>query len=51
MVGCHRGQCPEIDKKVLINDISMVDAFRKLYQIKITEALDYDLVGFIDQKH
>ncbi len=51
MVGRHRGQCPEIDREVIINDITGVKAFRKLYQVKITEALDYDLVGYIAQKH
>ena len=51
MVGRHRGQCPEIDGEVIINDITEVDAFGKLYQVKITEALDYDLVGSIAQKH
>ncbi|MCB1110275.1 MAG: 30S ribosomal protein S12 methylthiotransferase RimO [Chlamydiia bacterium] len=50
MVGRHRGQCPEIDGEVILNDSSGVDCFGKRYQVKITEALDYDLVGGIAQK-
>lgn len=45
MVGRHLGQCPEIDGQVIINDVSKIDAFGKRYQVKITDALDYDLVG------
>ncbi len=50
MVGRTRGQCPEIDGIVIINDTSGVDAFGKRYLVKITEALDYDLVGSVAKK-
>ena len=50
MVGRTRGQCPEIDGIVIINDTSGVDAFGKRYPVKITEALDYDLVGSVAKK-
>ncbi len=45
MVGRHRGQCPEIDGQVLINDASGVDAFGKRYQVEITDVSSYDLIG------
>ncbi len=50
MRGRHRGQCPEIDGEVIINDTAGVDAFGKRYQVKITDALDYDLLGSVAQK-
>lgn len=50
MIGRTRGQCPEIDGLVIINDTSGVDAFGKRYQVKITEALDYDLIGLVAGK-
>ncbi|MFT6632576.1 MAG: ribosomal protein S12 methylthiotransferase [Bacteriovoracaceae bacterium] len=43
--GRHRGQAPDIDGKVIIND-----GFAKageIVQVEITEVLDYDLVGRI----
>lgn len=45
MVGRHRGQCPEIDGQVLINDSRGVDAFGKRYRVEITDISGYDLVG------
>ncbi|MBF5059562.1 hypothetical protein NEPTK9_001076 [Candidatus Neptunochlamydia vexilliferae] len=48
--GRHRGQCPEIDGEVIINDPSGIDAFGKRYQIKITDAVGYDLIGSVAQK-
>ena len=45
MVGRHRGQCPEIDGQVLINDSGEVDALRKRYQVEITDVSGYDLIG------
>lgn len=47
MVGRTSGQCPEIDGIVIINDTTGVDAFGKRYCVKITRALDYDLVGSV----
>jgi ribosomal protein S12 methylthiotransferase len=41
----HSGQCPEIDGQIIINDASGVDAFGKLYDVAITSAADYDLIG------
>lgn len=45
LVGRHQGQCPDIDGQVLINDARGVKAFGKVYNVLVTEALDYDLVG------
>ncbi|NGX45641.1 MAG: Ribosomal protein S12 methylthiotransferase RimO [Chlamydiae bacterium] len=45
MRGRFYGQCPEIDGMVIINDTRAVTAFDKLYEVEITDALDYDLVG------
>ncbi len=47
MIGRHRGQCPDIDGQVLINDGRKVKAFGKIYQVEITEIADYDLVGAV----
>lgn len=49
IVGRHQGQAPDIDGKVIINEIGPKISV-KLEQgtkvlVKITEALDYDLVG------
>ena len=43
--GRHRGQAPDIDGKVIIND-GMAKA-GDIVQVEITEVLDYDLVGRI----
>jgi ribosomal protein S12 methylthiotransferase len=40
-----RGQCPEIDGQIIINDARNVKSFGKLYQIEITDFADYDLIG------
>ena len=45
MKGRHFGQCPEIDGQVIINDGRKVKAFGEFYQVEITEAADYDLIG------
>lgn len=45
MVGRHWGQCPEIDGQVIINDGRNVKAFGEIYQVEITEAAGYDLIG------
>lgn len=47
MVGRTKGQCPEIDGIVIINDPTGVDAFGKRYQVKITDTTDYDLIGAV----
>ena len=39
------GQCPEIDGQIIINDGRKVTAFGELYEVEITDALDYDLIG------
>ncbi len=45
LVGRHRGQAPDIDGKVIINDgIAKVG---DIVKVEITEVLDYDLVGTI----
>lgn len=45
MRGRHRGQCPEIDGQVIINDGRKVKAFGKIYQVEISDVADYDLIG------
>jgi ribosomal protein S12 methylthiotransferase len=45
MRGRFYGQCPEIDGMVIINDGRHVNAFGKRYQVEITDATDYDLIG------
>lgn len=47
MVGRHRGQAPEIDTQVLINDGRAVKAFGKRYLVEITAAAGIDLVGTV----
>jgi ribosomal protein S12 methylthiotransferase len=41
----HQGQCPEIDGQIIINDATGVTAFGKTYEVEITDATDYDLIG------
>jgi ribosomal protein S12 methylthiotransferase len=45
LVGRHNGQAPEIDGQVIIND-GLANA-GDVVRVKITEVLDYDLVGSI----
>lgn len=45
MVGRHRGQCPDIDGQVIINDGRKVTGFGQIFQVEITEVADYDLIG------
>lgn len=45
MVGRHRGQCPDIDGQVIINDTSKIHGFGDRYLVKIVAVAGYDLVG------
>lgn len=46
--GRHEGQAPDIDGKVIVNDLNGVDLkIGDLALVEITEVLDYDLVGRI----
>lgn len=45
MRGRHRGQCPDIDGQVIINDGRKVTGFGRIYRVEITEVTDYDLIG------
>lgn len=48
MRGRYYGQCPDIDGMVIINEGSeKVKAFGQIYNVEITDVLDYDLVGKI----
>lgn len=47
MVGRYKGQCPDIDGQVIINDCQGVTGFGQIYKVEITEAADYDLVGSV----
>lgn len=50
MVGRHRGQCPEIDGQVIINDGRLVTEFGERYEVEITATAGYDLVGAVTGK-
>jgi ribosomal protein S12 methylthiotransferase len=39
------GQCPDIDGQIIINDGRKVTGFGELYEVEITDATDYDLIG------
>lgn len=41
----YSGQCPEIDGQIIINDGRKVTSFGQLYEVEITDATDYDLIG------
>jgi len=41
----YSGQCPEIDGQIIINDGRKVTAFGKVYEVEITDAAGYDLIG------
>ena len=45
MIGRHRGQCPDIDGQVIINEGSKVTGFGQIFKVKITDVSDYDLIG------
>lgn len=45
MIGRHKGQCPDIDGFVIINDGRKVKAFGKRYKVYISEVAGYDLIG------
>jgi ribosomal protein S12 methylthiotransferase len=51
MRGRFFGQCPEIDGEILINDGRKVTAFGQLYEVEITDATDYDLIGRVVKAH
>ncbi len=41
----YSGQCPEIDGQIIINDARQVTGFGKIYDVEITGAAGYDLIG------
>jgi ribosomal protein S12 methylthiotransferase len=45
MQGRFYGQCPDIDGQVIINDGRKVKAFGELYEVEITDVIEYDLIG------
>ncbi len=45
LVGRFYGQCPEIDGRVIINDWRKVTGFGEFYEVEITDAIGYDLIG------
>lgn len=45
--GRYSGQCPEIDGHIIINDGRKVTEFGRLYEVEITDATDYDLIGAV----
>lgn len=50
MRGRFWGQAPEVDGEVIINDTRFVDEFGGLYEVYISGALEYDLVGQVVKK-
>ncbi len=50
LVGRYRGESPEIDGQVLINDWRLVDSFGERYQVKVTEVAGYDLISRVIKK-
>jgi ribosomal protein S12 methylthiotransferase len=50
MLGRHRGQCPDIDGSIIINDGRKVTAFGERYIVEITGVAGYDLVGRVIKK-
>lgn len=50
MRGRFWGQAPEVDGEVIINDTKLVDEFGGLYEVYISGALEYDLVGQVVKK-
>jgi len=47
MRGRFYGQCPEIDGQVIINDGRLVTSFGERYLVKITDVIEYDLIGSV----
>jgi ribosomal protein S12 methylthiotransferase len=48
--GRHAGQAPDIDGRVLINDLNGQDVqIGDMVDVTITEILDYDLVGKVSK--
>ncbi len=45
LVGRFSGQCPEIDGRIIINDWRKVSNFGEFYEVEITDAIGYDLIG------
>jgi ribosomal protein S12 methylthiotransferase len=50
LVARFYGQCPEIDGKIILNDWRKVDAIGDFYEVEITDAIDYDLIGRVVAK-
>jgi len=45
MVARHKGQCPDIDGCIIVNDTEAVEEFGKRIPIEITGTAGYDLIG------
>ena len=41
----HAGQCPDIDGQIIINDARNGAEIGRLYEVEITDAAGYDLIG------
>lgn len=46
----HRGQCPDIDGQVIINDGRKVDCFGERYLAEVTDVAGYDLIARVIAK-
>jgi ribosomal protein S12 methylthiotransferase len=46
-IGRLKSQGYEVDSNVIINDISKIDSFGKIYKARITDISDYDLIAQI----
>ncbi len=45
MVGRFVGQAPDIDGRIILNDTMAVTEFSKLYEVEVTDVMEYDLLG------
>lgn len=48
LMGHHRGQCPDVDGCVILNEnLGQIKSFGDVCVVKITQGLDYDLIGTV----
>lgn len=45
LVGRHKGQCPDVDGHVVLNEFSKVTKLGRVYQVRIDDVVGYDLLG------
>lgn len=50
LVGRFYGQCPDIDGEIIINDWQNVKTLGEFYEVEITDATGYDLLGRAEKR-